>query len=453
MTSLEILHWNDIHGRFDALSRLSARARSVRAEAAHPVLLLDGGDVEDTSVRLSALSYGVAGWRLLGAAGVDAGVVGNGGLLRYGPTVLTRYADALGSAPLLCDIEDAAGEIPAGAAASRMVEAAGLRVGLVGITDFYHQYDVFGLRERGRVTAVRDEARSLRADGADLVVVLSHAGIHHDRGLSWSLRGLVDLIVGGHTHDLLHEGDLGQGVPIAQAGCYGEHLGRILLDVHDGRVDVRRIWVEEVTEDSPTDAAVDAELAKAEIDLDAWLDEPVGRLDEPAPHRLDGRSAAAELVIAALLHHFPADLGVLIAAHCGGGLPAGTLSRRDLWETTSSPGNPATATMTGAEVRAMLARGLSDDFAARAPRTFRSRPFGRLQVVGATVSESDAPEVTVAGDPLDDNRIYTVTGSDLELASYGGLLAHEPADVRLDATVILPEVLEAYLVSQVSPGA
>ena len=69
---MELLHWNDIHGRWAALARLSSRARAIRAAAAHPVLLLDGGDVEEGSVRLSALTKGVAGWRLLGAAGVDA---------------------------------------------------------------------------------------------------------------------------------------------------------------------------------------------------------------------------------------------------------------------------------------------------------------------------------------------------------------------------------------------
>jgi len=77
MATLEILHWNDVHGRFAALARLSARARSIREAAGHPVLVFDGGDVEDASVRLSAMTYGVAGWRLLGAARVDAAVVGN----------------------------------------------------------------------------------------------------------------------------------------------------------------------------------------------------------------------------------------------------------------------------------------------------------------------------------------------------------------------------------------
>ena len=245
MTTLELLHWNDVHGHFDGLARLSARAREIRATASHPVLLLDGGDVEDTSVRLSALTFGVAGWRALGAAGVDAAVVGNGGLLRYGPDQLPAYAKALGSAPLVCDLE-VDGATPDGAAPSTILSAGDLRVGIVGITDYYAQYDSFGIRERGRVTAVHKEAEALRAAGADVVVVLSHAGINHDRGLSWSARGLVDLIVGGHTHDLLTEGDRDQGLPIAQAGWNAEHLGRITLEVDEDGVRVVDMRLEAV---------------------------------------------------------------------------------------------------------------------------------------------------------------------------------------------------------------
>ena len=128
------------------------------------MLLLDGGDVEETSVRLSASTYGVAGWRLLGAAGVDAAVVGNGGLLRYGPDVLPRYAEALGSPPLVCDLERD-GETPAGAAPSRLIDCDGVCVGVIGMTDYYPQYDDLGLTERGRVTAVRHEATALDATG------------------------------------------------------------------------------------------------------------------------------------------------------------------------------------------------------------------------------------------------------------------------------------------------
>ena len=445
MSTLEILHWNDVHGRWDGLARLSARAREIRETAGHPVLLLDGGDVEENSVRLSALSYGAAGWRLLGAAGVDAAVAGNGGLLRYGPAQLPRYAEALGSPPLVCDLETSDGSVPEGAAPSTMVSAGDLTVGIIGITDFYHQYEVFGLRERGRITAVRREATRLRRAGADVVVVLSHAGINNDRGLSWSVRDKVDLIVGGHTHDLLTDGERDQGVPIVQAGSFAEHLGRVVLEVDGSGVRVVDMTLERVgAETSPDPAVLDA-LVAAEQDVEAWLDEPVGHLDEPADHDAADVSAAAQLVCRALLEHSPGDFALLIAAHCEDGLPAGLVRRRHVWAATSSPGNPATATLTGAQVRSMLATGLSDAYATHTPRTFRGRPSGRLQMVGISV---DGDRVEVGGRPLEDDRSYRVTASDLELAAYGGLLTEEPLDVRHDSTVILPEVLEEFLASR-----
>jgi hypothetical protein len=89
----------------------------------------------------------------------------------------------------------------------------------------------------------------------------------------------------------------------------------------------------------------------------------------------------------------------------------------------------------------VLRRGWSEEYAAHAPRTFRFRPFGRLQTVG--VDERDGV-LHVGGEPLDDARRYTVTGSDLELAPYGGLVTAPPEDVRHDSSVILPEALEAW---------
>jgi 2',3'-cyclic-nucleotide 2'-phosphodiesterase (5'-nucleotidase family) len=440
---LEILHWNDVHGRFDGLARLSARAREIRAGAPHPVLLLDGGDVEDTSVRLSAMTFGVAGWRLLGAAGVDAAVAGNGGLLRYGPTLLPRYAEALGAPPLVCDLE-VDGLTPAGAAPSTMLTAGDLRIGVIGVTDYYRQYDAFGIRERGRVTAVHHEADLLRSAGADVVVLLSHAGINHDRGLSWSLRGKVDLLVGGHTHDLLHSGDRSHGIPIAQAGCHAEHLGRILLHVDGSGARVVDLRLEEVPADAPADPAVVAELAACERDLAAWLAEPVGVLAHPLPASEIGDSPVARLVATALLAHRPADLAVLIGGHCTAGLPAGPVTRHDVWTATSSPGNLATGTLSGAQVRTMLERGLSEDFATATPRTFRGRARGRLHVVGAHVADG---RVYVGEEPLEEDRSYRVTGSDLELSPYGSLLDQEPQDLEVHTPAILPELLESYLAS------
>lgn len=447
MSTLEILHWNDIHGRWAALARLSARARAIRTAADHPVLLLDGGDVEEGSIRISALTKGVAGWRLLGAADVDAAAVGNGGLLRYGPDVLPAYAEALRSAPLVCDV-DLDGSAPVGAARSRVASSGSVAVGVIGATDYYPQYDEFGLVERGRVTAVRAEADMLRRQGVDVVVLLSHCGLNADIALSWALRHKVDLIVGGHSHDALDEGDLSHGVPIVQAGCYGERLGRVTLDISDGGVEVVDVCHEVAADDWPADPAVLDELAACERDLEAWLVEPLAVLGEPVPWQELNDSAIARLVIEALLASHPGDVGMLIAGHCTAGLPAGTVSRGDVWEAISSPGNAATASVPGEVLRAMIEKGVSEEYAATVPRTFRGRPYGTLHLVGAEVRDG---EVYVAGTPVDRHRSYRVTGSDLELSTYGLLVADEPDDLVVHTPVILPELLERHLAER-DPG-
>lgn len=441
MQTLEILHWNDIHGRWAALARLSARARDIRAAAPHPVLLFDGGDVEEGSVRLSALSKGVAGWRLLGAAGVDAAVVGNGGLLRYGPGVLPQYADALNSPPLVCDV-DLDGSTPEGAARSRVVRAGEMGVGVVGATDYYPQYDDFGLAERGRVTAVRAEADLLRRKGAEVVVLLSHCGLNADKALSWALRGKVDLIVGGHSHDVLDNGELSEGIPILQAGCYGERLGRVILEISDEGVRLADVRHEVATEDWPADPAVMGELAACQADLEAWLNEPVAVFEESVPWQELYDSAVVRLMAAALLARYPGDVGMLISGHCTAGLPAGTVTRGDIWAATSSPGNAATCSMTGAALRAVVRKGMSEEYATTVPRTFRGRPYGALHLVGAELRDD---ELYVRGAPVDDNRRYRVTGSDLELSTYGLLVRADADDLVVHTPLILPELLESYL--------
>ena len=444
VATLEILHWNDVHGRWSGLAQLSARARTIRESAPHPVLLLDGGDVEEGSVRLSALSKGVAGWRMLGAAGVDAAVVGNGGLLRYGADVLADYAAGLGSAPLICDLE-IDGQPLRGTARSRVIPAGDLTVGVIGATDYYPQYDVFGLSERGRVTAVRAEAQMLRRQGADVVVLLSHCSLNADRATSWALRGKVDLIVGGHSHDVLDEGDLTQGIPIVQAGCFGERLGRVTIQVTAEGVDVVNVCHEVVDNEWPADQRVLDELAACERDLQIWLEQPVAELPAAVGWQELYDSAIARLLAGALLSAYPGDVGMVIAGHCTAGLPQGTVTRGDLWAATASPGNAATATITGSVLRSMVAKGTSTSYATTVPRTFRGRPYGALHLAGAELRDG---ELVVGDSPVVDDRRYRVTGSDLELSSYGLLVDIEPEDLVVHAPVILPELLEEQLRKQ-----
>ena len=136
--------------------------------------------------------------------------------------------------------------------ASTVVEAAGLRVGLIGVMTIGAlratlPLNVRGLRMAPLTETITAEARTLRQAGAQLVIVSAHAGggcERFDNPLDLSTcddaaeifdvarevpKGLIDAIVAGHTHaGLAHEVN---GVPIVQSYWGGRAFGRIDLTV------------------------------------------------------------------------------------------------------------------------------------------------------------------------------------------------------------------------------
>jgi 2',3'-cyclic-nucleotide 2'-phosphodiesterase (5'-nucleotidase family) len=44
----------------------------------------------------------------------------------------------------------------------------------------------------------------------------------------------VAAILGGHTHDMLAQPEIVNGVPIAHPGAHAEHVGRLELEIQDG---------------------------------------------------------------------------------------------------------------------------------------------------------------------------------------------------------------------------
>jgi sulfur-oxidizing protein SoxB len=69
----------------------------------------------------------------------------------------------------------------------------------------------------------------------DLVVVLSHNGLEVDRKFASLING-IDIIVGGHTHDILPAPQIINNTIIVQAGTHGKFVGRIDLNVRNKKI-------------------------------------------------------------------------------------------------------------------------------------------------------------------------------------------------------------------------
>jgi len=136
--------------------------------------------------------------------------------------------------------------------ASTMADAAGLKIGIVGVMTYGAlratlPLNVRGLRMAPLAETISAAARGLREAGADLVILAAHAGGSCERfGDPANLSscdsgseifevarampaGLLDAIVAGHTHAALAH--IVNGIPIVQSYSTGRWFGRIDLTV------------------------------------------------------------------------------------------------------------------------------------------------------------------------------------------------------------------------------
>ena len=454
MYPLIILHTNDIHGRVEGLARIATLIEQTRAEnPGVPVLYFDAGDIEEPSSRLSNLTKGAAMHRLLSLAGCAAAVAGNGAWLRYGPQVLAEHGRTAHYPLLLANLRRSGDLLPAGVQPTATLDIASdpeqgagrWRLGLIGMTADMPEFSAFfDLSAVPAAPLVRELAAALRQDGADAVIVLSHMSLKADRELAAELQNDVTAIIGAHSHDLLPEGERVGQVLVAQAGQYAEQLGRLDLAWDGERLEVIRASMVPVTEATPPSPRVLAEVEVIEAEVAHFLAEIIGEIAAPLDFALDRECGVADLMADVLRKRMSGELAVVAAGQAfTGPLPAGPLRRGTLWDVCSSTANPAITTLTGAQLCALMTKGLDPDFAAERPHTLRGQQRGLFHLSGAEMRDG---ALYVAGEPVDPARAYRVACSDWEFEPYGGYA--EPAwglRIEYDVPTILREALENYL--------
>eukprot|EP01037_Dinobryon_pediforme_P017232 gene17232-17422_t len=446
---LTILHINDFHSRHEpvdgraltckpgarpdclgGVARLASAlfAERAAAEAAgRQVLLVDAGDQFQGSLFYTAW-HGEVELAVMHALGTEAMAVGNHEF-DNGPETLAKFVrDAW--FPVLSANIDASGE-PSLAGLLRprvMVERAGLRIGLVGATTLQTATTSSpgpNVRFTDPAVALAAQAAALRAEGAQIVVALSHLGADVDQGLAGNVAG-VDVFVGGHSHTLLSDSEAGAAGPahavfdgsagravVVQAACYGRYFGRLDLDVgEDGTVlayggDTRHVGL-----DLPEHAGVAAIVSGYAVQLDTVRRRVIGR----APAAVDittcrvGECALGSFVAEAML---AATHGGEVALMNGGGLrtglPSGEITLGDVLSMLPFGNSVASVELSGADLLVALENGVGRAGAGGFPQVaglrLRWNPAG---AAGARLRDVQVRGADGTFQPLQADRIYKV---------------------------------------------
>ena len=129
---------------------------------------------------------------------------------------------------------------------SEIIEIRGEKIGLLGTTpidllerathpDYHKDCATSNLDET--IELVQNEVNKLKEEGANKIILLSHLGLDTDKKVAQNTSG-IDVIIGGHTHELLKDieegknliySKTGEPVIITEAGKDGKYFGRLDL--------------------------------------------------------------------------------------------------------------------------------------------------------------------------------------------------------------------------------
>jgi len=496
---ITVLHSNDHHGRFwqndygeYGLAARKTLIDSIRAEvsaAGGSVLLLSGGDI-NTGVPESDLLDAEPDFKGMALLGYDAMAVGN--------HEFDNSLEVLARQQAWVDFPFLSANIYRKSSGKRMFQPyqlfdlQGLNVAVIGFTteDTYklvHPDTVADIEFRD----VRQEAKQVLAElkqqhAPDLIFAVTHMGHYADgkhgvnapgdvslaRALNY---GDLDLIVGGHSQEPVCMGEVNQyqqgfkpgdeckpdqqnGTWIVQAYEWGKYLGRADYRYQNGELTLVRYQLIPVnlTKKVKLNGESQRVLVQAEIAQDPdilaflapyqqWGQEQLAVKIAQLQGRLVGDREAVRfrqtnlgrLIATAHRERVNADFAVMNSGGIRASIEEGDISYKDVLTVQPFSNTLTYVDMNGAELLDYL------NVVARMP--VDTGAYAQFSGISFRLSKGKVTEVIIAGQALDEARVYRFTVPSFNAAGGDGYPKLTEHSGFVDTGFVDAEVLKDYL--------
>ncbi len=423
--TITFLHVNDVSEYeskrgIGGVAPLMTLLRRERAASGNTITTF-GGDLFSPSL-MSALTKGAHMVEMMNAIGVDIAVAGNHEY-DFGPEAAARNFAASAFPWLGTNVLDRDGRVADGLVASRIIERGGFRIGFFGLVT--PETDI--LSSPGEdiafapiLATARNAVASLEAEGADVIVALTHLDLIDEWELADNVRG-IHLILGGHDH--LPIAFKRGGTAILQAGHNAHYLGIVDLRLQwaerrgKKRLSVLPEWrlvtTAGVAPDPDVQPLVDRRNATLDEELNVVIGTTAVELDTRRSRVRSRETRFGNLVAEAMRRGVGAEIGLTN----GGGIRGdrtyavgAELTRKDVLGELPFGNTVVLMELSGADLLAALENGVSrvEDWAGRFPQIAGLR----LVYDPGAPAGSRVVEVEVDGAPLDAAKVYTVATND-----------------------------------------
>lgn len=408
------------YGKMGGMDRVATLINAVRAERGDDkVLLLDGGDSWQgswTSLQTKAQDM----VDVMSALKLDA-LVGHWEFT-YGADRVKELVDAAPFAFLAQNIRDNEWQEPV-FEGRKVFERGGAKVAVIGqalprtaVANprwMFPNWE-FGIREEDMQKQVDDA----RAEGADVVVLLSHDGFDVDRKLASRVKG-IDVILTAHTHDampgLIKVGD----TVLVATGSHGKFLSRLDLEVKDRKVTGVRFKLMPVFSDAiAPDPAMTRLVEKVRAPYAKDLSRVVGKTDSLLYRRGNFNGTFDDLICNAMLSERDVEIALSPGFRWGGSLlPGDDITWEDITNATAiTYPNCYRNEMTGEQLKAAL-EDIADNIFHPDPYFQGGGDMVRAGGLGYAIDISKPMGSRISdlthlksGKPIEAGKSYTVSG-------------------------------------------
>lgn len=291
-----------------------------------------------------------------------------------------------------------------------MFEMEGVKIGVIGISAMIVDKVMpakmsTDLKFTSGIEEVAKYTKTLKSEGADLIVMLSHNGFPQDIALLKKVNG-IDFCLSAHTHNRIYEPIEVNGTRIVQCGCHGAFVGNFTITVEDKKIKSCDYELIKVNRKLAKSAQVDHLVQEILAPYEKILNVELGETDEILHRYNTINSTMDQFLLKAIAHATKTEIAFSNGWRYGAPIGIGKITENDLYNI--APMNPPVSTveLTGLEIKEMLEENLE--------RTFCSDPMGQM---GGYVKRIYGLQINIRIENPNGHRIQEIyyQGSHLEL--------------------------------------
>ncbi|EXJ22925.1 5'-nucleotidase family protein in cluster with NagD-like phosphatase [Alkalibacterium sp. AK22] len=451
MDKITIYHTNDLHAQLTYWPRIAAYLTGQKQQhqsSGETVFIFDCGDATDRIHPLVEATNGKAVASLLQQGSYDAVTIGNNeGIGNTKEQLNDLFTTADYSVVVSNIVDKDTGQRPSWAEQIKILKTQDKRsLALIGCTiPLPMSYDSLGWDIEDPLETIGHliEAYHEKVDG---FILLSHLGLDTDRKIA-ALYPEILVIMGGHTHHLLPEGETVANTLIAGAGKFGSHIGKITFSLDGNQSFNARAQVIDVKNElQPVHDEAEKEEQRIQAGLKLLSQKTYGRLASPLMNEWTKEPNLISITLEAMRIRKSDSLAAINSGLFLQSLPEGVLNHKELHKSLPHPMRLVEITLSGSDLLLMLEQMDKQKDRLRHLKArgygFRGKVFGQIFFSGI---EKQAAGWTANQKIVQKEQVYHLITVDYFLFVPYFPVLQKQSKVRLISSDFLRDIVGGYV--------